>query len=101
MLDKNIQKMNKRKNKKVIDDKKAAKKERLLPRNRQVQNYFMKFILKLLWIVVLSLLWCNVVYSAKATCSGGECEFMFSAHYEWVETSCYQTMWNEEVETIF
>jgi len=34
MLDKNIQKMNKRKNKKVIDDKKAAKKERLLPRNR-------------------------------------------------------------------
>ena len=34
MLNKNIQKMNKRKNKRVKDEKKAAEKERLLPRNR-------------------------------------------------------------------
>jgi len=34
MLDKNIQKINKRKNKRVKDDKKTAEKERLLPRNR-------------------------------------------------------------------
>ena len=33
--------MNKRKNKRVKDEKKAAEKERLLPRNRQVQNYYM------------------------------------------------------------
>ena len=53
MLNKNIQKMNKRKNKRVKDEKKAAEKERMLPRNRQVQNYYMK---KLLGIVVLGLL---------------------------------------------
>ena len=34
MLNKNIKKMNKRKNKRVKDEKKAAEKERLLPRNR-------------------------------------------------------------------
>ena len=34
MLNKNIQKMNKRKNKRVKDEKKAAEKERMLPRNR-------------------------------------------------------------------
>ena len=34
--------MNKRKNKRVKDEKKAAEKERLLPRNRQVQNYYIK-----------------------------------------------------------
>ena len=46
--------MNKRKNKRVKDEKKAAEKERTLPRNRQVQNYYkMK---KLLGIVVLGLL---------------------------------------------
>ena len=54
---------------------------------------------KVLGILVLGLLWCNVVNSAKAICSGGECEFIFSVHYEWAETSCYQTMYNEEVET--
>jgi len=34
LLNKNIQKMNKRKNKRVKDEKKAAEKERMLPRNR-------------------------------------------------------------------
>ena len=34
MLNKNIQKMKLRKNKRVNDDKKAAEKERMLPRNR-------------------------------------------------------------------
>ena len=34
MLNKNIQKMNKRKNKRLKDEKKAAEKERMLPRNR-------------------------------------------------------------------
>ena len=58
MLNKNIQKMNKRKNKRVKDEKKAAERERVLPRNRQVQNYYMK---KLLGILVLGLLWCNGV----------------------------------------
>ena len=34
MLNKNIQKMKLRKNKRVKDDKKTAEKERMLPRNR-------------------------------------------------------------------
>ena len=34
MLNKNIQKIKLRKNKRVKDDKKAAEKERMLPRNR-------------------------------------------------------------------
>ena len=34
MLNKNIQKINKRKNKRVKDKKKAVEKERTLPRNR-------------------------------------------------------------------
>ena len=35
MLNKNIQKMKLRKNKRVKDEKKAAERERVLPRNRQ------------------------------------------------------------------
>ena len=42
MLNKNLQKMKLRKSKRVKDDKKAAEKERMLPRNRQVQNYYIK-----------------------------------------------------------
>ena len=53
---------------------------------------------KLLGIVVLSLLWCNTSNSAKANCSGGECEFTYSVHYDWANTSCYETIFNEEVE---
>ena len=52
MLNKNIQKIKLRKNKRVKDEKKAAERERMLPRNRQVQNYYMK---KLLGILVLGL----------------------------------------------
>ena len=50
MLNKKIQKMKLRKNKRVKDEKKTAERERALPRNRQVQNYYMK---KLLGILVL------------------------------------------------
>ena len=39
MLNKNIQKIKLRKNKRVKDEKKAAERERKLPRNRQVQNF--------------------------------------------------------------
>ena len=58
MLNKKIQKMKLRKNKIVKDKKKADERERALPRNRQVQNYYMK---KLLGIVVLGLL-CKKYY---------------------------------------
>jgi len=54
---------------------------------------------KFLGIVVLSLLWCNVVSSEIANCSGGKCEFFFSPHYEWADTNCFQTMFNVEVKT--
>ena len=53
MLNKNIQKIKLRKNKRAKDEKKAAARERALPRNRQVQNYYIK---KLLGIVVQGLL---------------------------------------------
>ena len=56
---------------------------------------------KLLGIVVLGLLWCGSVNAAKATCMGGECEFMLSLHYEWAETNCFQTLFMEEVRTDF
>ena len=39
MLNKNLQKMKFRKSKRVKDEKKAADRERALPRNRQIQNY--------------------------------------------------------------
>ena len=54
---------------------------------------------KLLGIVIIVLLWSSVVNSAKVNCSGGECEFTYSVHYEWANTSCYETIFNEEVET--
>jgi len=47
------------------------------------------------------MLWSNVANSAKATCFGGECDILFSFHYEWVETNCFFSMFNEEVETSF
>ena len=56
---------------------------------------------KAIGILVLGLLWCNNVNAARATCYGGECEFILSLHYEWAETSCYQSMFNEEVDTSF
>jgi len=54
---------------------------------------------KLILILVAGLLWCNIVNSAKVNCSGGKCEFIYSVHYEWADTSCYETMFNEDVET--
>ena len=56
---------------------------------------------KLLAILVLGLLLSSNAYAARATCFGGQCEFIFSLHYEWAETSCYQSMVNEEVDTSF
>ena len=50
MLNKNIQKMNLRKSKRVKDAKKATEKKRLLPRNRQVYNY--KRIINMTYIVI-------------------------------------------------
>ena len=42
MLNKNIQKIKLRKNKRVKDEKKAAARERALPRNRQVELLYKK-----------------------------------------------------------
>ena len=56
MLKKNLKKMKKRKNKTEKDKKEAVEKQRVLPRSRQVQNYYMK---KLLGILVLDLLITN------------------------------------------
>ena len=56
---------------------------------------------KFLIILVAGMLWSNVANSAKATCLGGECDILFSFHYEWVETNCFFSMFNEEVETSF
>ena len=56
---------------------------------------------KLILFLIFSFFWCNAVNGAKATCMGGECEFILSIHYEWAETDCYQTMIMEEVETSF
>ena len=55
MLNKNIKKMNKRKNKRVKDEKKAAERERVLPRNRQVQNYYIKKPKKTIKLKILKL----------------------------------------------
>jgi len=54
---------------------------------------------KILLFLFMALLWCNTSNSAKANCSGGECEFTYSVHYEWAITSCYETIFNAEVET--
>jgi len=56
---------------------------------------------RLLVIIVLSLFFSGSVNSATVTCTGGECEFYLSLHYEWAETSCPQTLFMEEVETNF
>ena len=50
-------------------------------------------------LLVLALLWCNTASSAIANCSSGECEFTFSVHYKSAITNCYETIFNEEVET--
>ena len=54
---------------------------------------------KLLGIVVLSLLWCNVAQaaSANATCRNGYCEFTINIMYDWVETNCRQALNSEPV----
>jgi len=50
-------------------------------------------------LLVLALLWCNTANSAIANCSSGECDFTFSVHYKSALTNCYETFFNEEVET--
>tara|TARA_Y100000768_G_scaffold209420_1_gene157759 strand:- start:897 stop:1127 length:231 start_codon:yes stop_codon:yes gene_type:complete len=56
---------------------------------------------KTLTIILLSFLFYTNIYAAMATCFGGECEFVLSLHYEWAETSCFQTLIMEDVETNF
>ena len=57
---------------------------------------------KFLMILVM-LFWCSNTFAITdhATCFGGECEFMLGLHYEWAETSCFQPLLMEEVETDF
>ena len=54
---------------------------------------------KLLGIVFLCLLWCNVVQAASAfaTCRNGYCEFTLNIMYDWAETNCRQTLIREYV----
>ena len=42
MLKKNLKNIKIRKTKRVKDDKKSAERERLSPRSRQIQNYYIK-----------------------------------------------------------
>ena len=55
---------------------------------------------KLLGILVVSLLWCNVVNAATATCYAGECDIYRSVHYGWAQTNCFFPIVNEEIETM-
>ena len=50
-------------------------------------------------IVVLCLFLSGNVNAATATCLSGKCDFYMSVDYESAETTCYQTLYNEEVET--
>jgi len=54
---------------------------------------------KILTLFIFSLIFCNNVNADKANCSGGECEFMYSDHYEQASTYCAQTLTYEEVKT--
>ena len=57
---------------------------------------------KLLGIVVLGLLWCNVVYALvnKVTCLYGSCDFTFSIHYDSVISDCRGlTIFNQVADT--
>tara|TARA_B100000787_G_C15924313_1_gene177978 strand:- start:218 stop:460 length:243 start_codon:yes stop_codon:yes gene_type:complete len=54
---------------------------------------------KILGIIGLSLLWCNVAQAATAfaTCSDGQCEFTNNLVYDWAKVSCKQTFLSEFV----
>ena len=54
---------------------------------------------KILGFLFLSLFCCSTSNSAKVNCSNGECDFTFSVHYNWAKTSCYETLFDEEVTT--
>ena len=56
---------------------------------------------KILIIIVLSFLFNTNVRADTATCFGGECEFVSSNLYQWAETTCLETLIEEEVETNF
>ncbi|MDA9600039.1 hypothetical protein N9R96_00850 [Candidatus Pelagibacter sp.] len=56
---------------------------------------------KLLGIVVLSLFF-SVTANANetyATCMAGDCEFLLSIWYDYAETNCMETLFNERVYT--
>ena len=57
------------------------------------------FTKKILRIVFIISFLTNNAYGTKATCTGGECEFYLSKHYEMAKTRCNQTLFNEEVIT--
>ena len=54
---------------------------------------------RILFSIILLTLLNTKVMSAKANCSGGECEITSSYHYEYIKTDCLQTMSFEEVKT--
>ena len=57
---------------------------------------------KLLGILVLGLLWCNVGYAfyTKATCVAGACDFLLSKHYDSVISDCRGlTIFNQVADT--
>ena len=55
MFKKNLKKIKLRKIKRVKDEKKAAERERVMPRNRQVQNYYTKKPKKTIKLKILKL----------------------------------------------
>ena len=58
---------------------------------------------KLLGILVLGLMWCNVAYALdyRATCDDGLCVFSLNMWYPYAETNCMQKLVNEKVIVTF
>ena len=55
MFKKNLKNIKLRKTKRVKDEKKAAERKRVMPRNRQVQNYYIKKPKKTIKLKILKL----------------------------------------------
>jgi hypothetical protein len=54
---------------------------------------------KILKIIFFGSFFISNAYGTQATCTGGECEFYLSTHYESAKTRCNQTLFNEQVIT--
>jgi hypothetical protein len=50
-------------------------------------------------LFIFTLFLYNNAYATTANCTAGECEFMFSHHYDSAKTNCMQTLVYEEVKT--